>query len=53
MMSRYVYCPAVKKARGQRIRLSDRLRRLFRKRNTPDVFPVCGYEKAYNPAIKK
>lgn len=49
MKSRYCYCPMTAKRIGRRVTLIDRIRRHFRRREFPDVFPICGYNAPVFP----
>ena len=49
MTSRYVKCPAVYKRIGFRRSLMDRIRRRIRRREEPDLFPICGYNAPIYP----
>lgn len=46
MTSRYCYCPMTSKKLCRRVTILERIRRRFRRRETPDVFPTVGY---YSP----
>lgn len=52
MTGRYVYCPMTAKRIGRRVTILDRIRRRFRKRVTPDLFRVTGYEQPVYPTKK-
>lgn len=50
MKSRYCFCPMTAKRIGRRVTLFDRIRRRrAQKRNSYDMFPVCGYSSPVYP----
>lgn len=49
MTSRYCYCPMTSKRLCRRVSIMTRLRRYFKRREEPDMFPICGYEQPIYP----
>lgn len=43
MTGRYVYCPMTSRKLCRRITLAERIRRHFRRRETPDLYETIGY----------
>lgn len=49
---RYVFCPAAGKIRRNAPTLIERIRKLFRKRERPDLYMIVDYYPAIYPAKK-
>ena len=51
MKSRYCYCPMTAKRIGHRTTLVERFRRrrAWKRREKPDLFPICGYNAPIYP----
>lgn len=52
MKGRYSYCPMAGKIHRNPPTLVERLKKRFRKRDIPDVFPIVDYYPAVYPSKK-